>query len=373
MNYPMVLLPIRGSGDWSEGEPVSEKKTIDIAGRLIGEEQPCFIIAEAGVNHNGDISLARRLIDAASDAKADAVKFQTFSAEKLVTNGAEKARYQKETTGDGESQYEMLKKLELTGEDFRHLFSYCSEKGILFLSSPFDKESADFLDDLGVSAFKIPSGEITNIPLLRYIARKKKPVILSTGMATLGEIEEAVNIFLEQGSGEIILLHCVSSYPAKVEDINLNVITTLERTFGLPVGLSDHTTGITVPIAASALGACVIEKHFTLDRKLPGPDHRASLEPEELINMIEAVRDVEKALGDGIKTLTAEEEENKKLVRRSIVAKVDIAESEIIAEEMLETKRPAGGIEPKYLDKVIGKKATRPIKSGEKVTFNKIG
>lgn len=354
---------------------ITEEKTINIAGRLVGKGNPCFIIVEVGVNHNGDVGLAMKLIDAAIKAKADAVKFQTFRAEELVTSGAEKAQYQKETTGTNESQFEMLKKLELAEQDFRQLFSYASEKHIFFLSSPFDRKSVDFLYNIGMTAFKIPSGEITNAPLLRHVARKGEPVILSTGMCTLGEIEEAVGIIREEGSGEIVLLHCVTSYPAKIEDINLNVMATLRNTFGLPVGLSDHTVGISVPIAAVALGACVIEKHFTLDKKLPGPDHRASLEPEELEDMVEAIRDIEKALGDGIKQPTADEKENRKAARRSLVARLDIPEGEVISEEMVELKRCTvnESLEPKYLGLVIGKKAIKPIESGEPITFDKVG
>jgi len=345
---------------------------VKIPGRLVGEGQPCFIIAEAGVNHNGDIKLAKKLIDIAREAGADAIKFQTFKADTLVTKSAAKARYQKETTGAAESQLEMIKKLELTEKDFYELYDYARKKGIIFLSSPFDKRSVDLLDKLGVPAFKIPSGEITNFPLLKHIARKKKPIILSTGMSTLGEIEEALEALGEEGVEEIILLHCVSCYPAKVEDMNLKVMNTLRYAFGLPVGLSDHTVGITIPIAAVALGACVIEKHFTLDKSLPGPDHRASLEPDELKQMIKAIRDVEKAMGSGIKIPTAAEEENKKLARRSLVAKVDIAKGAVITEEMLDLKRPGGGIEPKYMNMIIGRKTSGSIKHDELITFTKL-
>ena len=264
---------------------------LKIGDKLIGEEEPCFIIAEAGVNHNGSVELAKKLIDAAKDAGADAVKFQTFKAESVVVKDAQKAEYQKETTGEG-SQYEMIKKLELTEEDFRELADYAKEKDIMFLSSPFDKESVDLLNELDVPAFKVGSGEITNLPLLRYIAKKEKPIILSTGMSTLGEIEEALDVIRSEGVEDIILLHCVSNYPARIEDVNLRALGTLKQAFKLPVGFSDHTLGITAPIAAVALGACVIEKHFTLDRNLPGPDHKASLEPEELKEMAKAIREV---------------------------------------------------------------------------------
>jgi len=295
-----------------------------IGDELIGEEEPCFIIAEAGVNHNGSVELAKKLIDAAKDAGADAVKFQTFKAESVVVKDAQKAEYQKETTGEG-SQYVMIKKLELAEEDFRELADYAEKKDIMFLSSPFDKDSVDLLHELDVPAFKVGSGEITNLPLLRYIAKKGKPIILSTGMSTLGEIEEALDVIRSEGVEDIILLHCVSNYPARIEDVNLRAMGTLKQAFKLPVGFSDHTLGITAPIAAVALGACVIEKHFTLDRNLPGPDHRASLEPDELKEMVKAIREVEKALGNGIKKPTKEEEKIKKVAGRSIVAKVDIS------------------------------------------------
>ena len=266
----------------------------------------------------------------------------------------------------------MIKKLELSERDFEELFSYAQKKGIIFLSSPFDKRSVDLLDAIGVSAFKIGSGEITNLLLLKHIARKKKPIILSTGMSTIGEIKEALGIIQKEGAEEIILLHCVSCYPAKVEDMNLRVIETLGHTFKLPIGLSDHTLGITIPIAAVALGACIIEKHFTLDKNLSGPDHRASLEPEELKEMIKAIRDIERAMGDGIKRPTAEEEENKKAAQRSIVAKVDIPEGVIITEQMLDIKRPGIGIKPKYLDMVVGRRTKENIKLGELITFTRL-
>ena len=347
-------------------------RKIKIAGKLVGEGKPCFIIAEAGVNHNGDVNLAKKLIDVAKEAGADAVKFQTFKAEEVVSKGAEKARYQKETTGAVESQLEMIKKLELTEKDFGELSDYARKKGIIFLSSPFDKPSVDLLDKLGVPAFKIPSGEITNFPLLKHIARKKKPIILSTGMSTLGEIEEALEIIRKERAEEIILLHCVSCYPAEIKDMNLKAMDTLRYAFGLPVGLSDHTLGITIPIAAVARGACVIEKHFTLDKNLPGPDHRASLEPDELKELISAIRDVEKALGDGTKIPTAEEKENKKVARRSLVAKVDIPKGAIITEEMLDCKRPGGGIEPRVMNMIIGRKARENIGHDELITFTKL-
>ena len=345
---------------------------VKVGDRLIGEGKPCFIIAEAGVNHNGSIKLAKKLIDAAKDAGADAVKFQTFKTEKIVIKNAEKAKYQKETTGVGESQYGMLKKLELTEEDFRELADHAKEKEILFLSSPFDKESVDLLYELDVPAFKIGSGEITNFPLLKHIAKKGKTIILSTGMATLGEVEEALNVIRSEGVEKVILLHCVSNYPARIEDVNLRAMETLKHAFKLPVGFSDHTLGITASIAAVALGACVIEKHFTLDRNLIGPDHKASLEPDELKEMVKTIRDVEKALGDWIKRPTINEEEIKKIARRSIIAKMDISEGTVITEDMLDIKRPGTGIEPKYFDFVIGMRAKKDIKKSDIVTWKMI-
>ncbi|NQE54222.1 hypothetical protein C5S29_11565 [ANME-1 cluster archaeon GoMg3.2] len=343
---------------------------VKIGDRNIGDGEPCFIIAEAGVNHNGNINLAKKLIDAAKDAGADAVKFQTFKAENVVIKNAEKAEYQK--TVKEESQYGMLKKLELTEEDFRELADYAKKDGILFLSSPFDKESVDLLDELDVPAFKIASGEMTNFPLLRYIAKKGKPIILSTGMSTLGEVEEALNSIRSEGVEEVILLHCISNYPARIEDVNLRAMETLKQAFQIPVGFSDHTLGITASIAAAALGACVIEKHFTLDRNLPGPDHKASLEPDELKEMVQAIRDVEKALGNGVKIPTKDEEEIKRIARRSIVAKVDIPKGTTITEDMMDAKRPGRGIEPKSIDMIVGEKAKEDIKKDEIVTWKMI-
>ena len=345
---------------------------VKIGDRLVGRGQPCFIIAEAGVNHNGDINMAKKLIDVAKEAGADAVKFQTFKAEEVLTPGAEKAGYQKETTSPAESQFDMIKKLELSEKDFEDLFSYAREKEIVFLSSSFDKGSVDLLDRLGLPAFKIASGEINNFPFLKYIATKGKLIILSTGMSTLKEVEEALNAIRNEGIEEIILLHCVSCYPARIENTNLKAMETLRQAFELPVGLSDHSLGIIVPIAAVALGACVIEKHFTLDKNLPGPDHRASLEPGELKEMVRVIRDIEKALGDGVKRPVAEEEEVKKVARRSIVARVDIPEGIIITQDVLALRRPGTGIEPKNLDMVIGKRTKRNIKSGELITFAEV-
>jgi N-acetylneuraminate synthase/N,N'-diacetyllegionaminate synthase len=338
---------------------------IRIGDRYIGDGSPCFIIAEAGVNHNGDVEIAKKLIVEAKQAEADAVKFQMFRAEDVATRSAEKAEYQKQSTGKEESQYEMIKKLELSEDSFKELARYAKSKGILFLSSPFDDHSVDLLSELNVLAFKVASGEITNLPLLSHIAEKKKPIILSTGMATLGEIEEALRLIRRHSLDEIALLHCVANYPARIEDLNLRVIQTLKQAFGIPVGFSDHTLGIMASVLAVALGACIIEKHFTLDRNLQGPDHKASLEPAELREMIRGIRDAEKALGDGVKKISKDEEEIKKVGRRSIVARTTIRKGEKITREMLAIKRPATGIEPKYVDAITGRVTKKQIEEDE--------
>ncbi len=347
------------------------KMKIKIDGRFLGEGESCFIVAEVGVNHNGSVDMAKRLIDAAKDSGADAVKFQAFKAEKLVTKYAEKSDYQKETTSS-KSQYDMLKKLELTDKEIIELFRYASKKGIIFLSSAFDKESVDLLNRLGIPAFKVPSGEITNFPLLAYIAEKKKPIILSTGMSTMNEIKEALTVVRKMGVTDIVLLHCVTSYPAKTEEANLRVIEVWKQSFGLPIGFSDHTLGIIAPITAVALGAVLIEKHLTLNKTLPGPDQRASLEPSGFKEMVRNVREIEKALGDGVKRPTEEEEKIKKVVRRSVVAKVKIGKGKIITQDMLDFKRPGIGLEPKDVDKVIGMKAKQNIMPDELITFDKL-
>jgi N,N'-diacetyllegionaminate synthase len=348
------------------------KNKVKISDRLIGDGEPCFIIAEAGVNHNGKVTLAKKLIDAASRAGADAVKFQTFRAENVITTGAAKAAYQKKSTGARESQLEMVKKLELAEKEFKDLYIYARKKGIMFVSTPFDNGSVDFLDKLGVPAFKISSGEITNLPFLKYIAAKGKPMILSSGMSTLAEVKEALKAIQAGGAENIILLHCVSCYPARIEDTNLRVMETLRRTCKLPVGLSDHSQGITIPVAAAALGACVIEKHFTLDRTLPGPDHKASLEPDELKAMVQAIRDVEKAMGSGKKEITPGEKDVKKAARRSIVAAQDIPAGTIITDAMLAFKRPGTGIEPKRIATVIGRKTKENIRRDELIKLRKL-
>ncbi|QEK11314.1 N-acetylneuraminate synthase [Crassaminicella thermophila] len=340
--------------------------------RVIDDGHKTFIIAEAGVNHNGDINLAKKLIDAAVDAGADAVKFQTFKAEKIVIKKAEKAEYQKITTNNDESQFHMLKKLELSYEDHVQLYNYCRKKNIMFLSTPFDMDSVDLLEKIGIEVYKISSGDITNMPLLKYIASKNKPIILSTGMSNLGEIEEAIEWIKGAGNEKIILLHCTTNYPTEYKDVNLRAMNTMKEAFKLPVGYSDHTLGIEVPIAAVAMGACVIEKHFTLDKQMKGPDHKASLEPKELKKMVRTIRNIEICLGNGIKKCIENELENRLIGRKSIVAAHDIKKGEVLKLESIDFKRPGSGIEPKYYMNLIEKKITRDIKEDEIIRWNDI-
>lgn len=324
-----------------------------------------FIIAEAGVNHNGSIELAKKLIDAASEAGADAVKFQTFKAAKLLSKNAQKAEYQKQTTGADESQFDMIQKLELDYDRHRELMEYCKSKNIMFLSSAFDLESIDLLEDLGLELYKIPSGEIENVPYLKKIAALNKKVILSTGMCNLSDIEFALDVLSENGAKDIVVLHCNTEYPTPMEDVNLNAMLTIKEAYKVEVGYSDHTLGIEVPIAAVAKGAKVIEKHFTLDKTMEGPDHRASLEPEELAQMVRAIRNIEKALGSGIKKPSPSESKNKEIARKSIVAARMIQNGEILSEENITLKRPGTGISPKMWDKVIGTCAIRDFNEDE--------
>ena len=311
------------------------------------------------------------MIDSAVEAGVNAVKFQTFKAKNVVSQSAEKAKYQKKTTGGKESQFEMIQKLELSFDNFLKIKEYCDKKGIIFLSTPFDYESVDFLKDL-VPLYKIGSGEITNLPFLEYIAQKDKPIILSTGMANLSEVEEAVNVILSNQNcpnknafPPLTVLHCTTNYPTPYEEVNLNAMLTLKEAFKLPVGYSDHTLGIEIPIAAVALGADVIEKHFTLDRNLPGPDHKASLEPDELKTMVKKIRNVEKALGNGIKKPTKNEIETMKVARKSLVAARNIKSGEIIKESDIIIKRPGTGILPKFKDIIIGMRVTKDIKKDD--------
>jgi N-acetylneuraminate synthase/N,N'-diacetyllegionaminate synthase len=345
-------------------------KTIQVGDKSIGAGAPVFVIAEAGVNHNGDLEMAKRLIDVAIKAGADAVKFQTFKAETLVTATAPKAEYQTQTTPVDESQLEMLRKLELSNEDHDELSAYCRRTGILFLSTPFDEDSADLLDALSVPVFKISSGDLTNTPLLEHVAKKRKPVILSTGMADLVEVRDAVETLNAAGCDEVVLLHCVSDYPADPADVNLRAIQTLRETFNLPVGFSDHTQGLEVALAAAALGASVIEKHFTLDRNLPGPDHRASLEPDELIKFISGIRTVESSLGSGEKVPTAREIETAKVARRSIVATQTIPAGTIVERNMIAAKRPGTGLPPARLNSIVGRKTRIEIPVGTLLTLD---
>ena len=327
-----------------------------------------FIIAEAGVNHNGSLEMALQLIDVAVAAGADAVKFQTFKAEKIIAVNAPKAEYQKETTGTDGSQLEMLRRLELDEPAHKRLFRYCKDKGILFLSSSFDLESIDLLNRLGMQIFKIPSGEITNLPYLRKLGGLNKKLILSTGMAGLGEIDDALDVLTRSGTPlkNITVLQCNTEYPTPFEDVNLRAMLTIQHAFpGIAVGYSDHTTGTEIAIAAVAMGAMVIEKHFTLDRNMEGPDHRASLEPDELKSMVAAIRNIERAMGNGIKKPSSSELKNKPIARKSIVAAKPIMKGEVFTEENLTVKRPGTGISPMRWDKVMGQLAQKDYEKDE--------
>jgi N,N'-diacetyllegionaminate synthase len=326
---------------------------------------PIVIIAEAGVNHNGQLSLAKKLADAAAAAGADYVKFQTFEPEALVSRFAQKADYQKKATGEEEAQLAMLRKLALTKEEFVSLKTYCNEVGISFLSTPFDLGSIDFLYELGLSFWKVPSGEITNLPYLRKIAKTGMPVVLSSGMCDLTEIDAALNVLTQNGAGDVTLLHCNTEYPTPYEDVNLRAMQEMRTRFSLPVGYSDHTLGIAVPIAAAALGACVIEKHFTLDKTMEGPDHQASLSPQELADMVRAIRTVEAALGSDVKACSPSERKNRDIARKSIVAARDITQGEVFGEANLTAKRPGNGISPMRWDEVVGKRAKKSFLKDE--------
>ncbi len=323
-----------------------------------------FIIAEAGVNHNGSIKLAKDLIDVAVESGADAVKFQTFKAENLVSKTAEKADYQKKTTDALESQFDMIKKLELDVSTHKELLAYCQEKGIMFLSTPFDHDSIDLLSDLGLQIFKIPSGEITNLPYLKHIGSLGKRVILSTGMSDLKEVEDALSILIDAGTSKtnITVLHANTMYPTPMEDVNLNAMLTIQKEFDISVGYSDHTLGIEVDIAAVAMGATVIEKHFTLDKVMDGPDHKASLEPEELMIMVKGIRNIEKALGSSKKKPSPSESININIVRKSIVANKDIQKGDLLTDKNIIVKRPGYGISPMKWDGIIGTVATKNYK-----------
>lgn len=328
-----------------------------------------FIIAEAGVNHNGSLELALKLVDAAKASGADAVKFQTFRADLLATRSAHKAAYQERTVSKSESQFEMLQRLQLDAEAHRRILEHCRQLGMEFLSSPFDADSADLLDSLGVKTFKIPSGEITNIPFLEHLARKGKPLILSTGMSTLGEVEAAVNVIRRTQSVPLTLLQCVTEYPAPYDSVNLRAMLTLQQAFGVPVGYSDHTTGIEIAVAAVAIGAEVIEKHYTLDRSLSGPDHAASLEPDELKAMVTAIRHVEAALGDGIKAPTACELSNRGVARKSVVARHSMSKGHVLSTEDLAVKRPGTGLPPDAIGNLVGRTLHTDVEEDELIDW----
>jgi N,N'-diacetyllegionaminate synthase len=350
--------------------PSTVKETIAIGERRVGNGEPCFIIGEAGVNHNGSFELALELVDVAACAGCDAVKFQTFKPERVCSPHAPKADYQLQTTAAEESQLEMGKKLELPFEAFRELHRYCHEKGIIFLSTPFDYESVDFLDKLPVPAFKIPSGEITNLFLVEHIAGKGRPLIVSTGMAVLEEVSIAVETIRETGNQQMVLLQCVSNYPAQPSSVNLRAMRTLEDAFGVAAGLSDHTVGTEIAFAAVALGACVIEKHFTLSQELPGPDHRASLEPAGLATLVQGIRNIESALGDGVKRPAAEELNTAAVARRSLVAAAFIPAGTALTVDLLDILRPGTGLPPSMRSKLVGRRALHDIGAGTILTLD---
>ena len=329
-----------------------------------------LIIAEAGVNHNGSLDIAKQLVDAAVDAGVDIIKFQTFKADKLVSKDAKKAEYQKQNIGDGDdSQYQMLKKLELSESDHQELVAYCHQKGIRFWSTAFDLESIDFLHSLGLGLWKIPSGEITNYPFIKKIALLHEPVIMSTGMCDEDDIRNALDVLLKNGltKDQITILHCNTQYPTPMKDVNLKAMLTIKHDFETAVGYSDHTRGIEVPIAAVALGAEVIEKHFTLDRNMAGPDHKASLEPQELKAMVQAIRNIESALGTGIKQVSESERGNISVARKSIVASTYIKKGETLTDSNLSVKRPGTGISPMLWETVVGTKATKDYQPDDQI------
>lgn len=348
------------------------KKEIQILGRKIGEGRDLFFIAEAGINHNGKIEIAKKLVDLAKEAGADAVKFQTFKAEKVVSIFAKKADYQLATTNPQESQFDMIKKLELSEEEFIELKEYCDKREIIFLSTPFDIESLEFLDKLNIPAFKIGSGDLNNYFLLKEVAKKGKPIILSTGMSYFVEIFNSLELLNRYGNDNIVLLHCITNYPAKAEEANLKVIRNLKFIFRKPVGFSDHTLGEEVALQSLVFQPCIIEKHFTLDKNMEGPDHKASLSPEELKSLIAKLKNLRFSFGDGEKKLSKEEEKNRKIVRRSLFAKSFIPKGTIIKEEHLEALRPGGGISTMEIEKILGKKAKSDIKKGQMLYLNYI-
>ncbi len=345
---------------------------ININGRRIGPGHPCLVIAEAGVNHNGSLESALKLVDVAAEADADAVKFQTFKADRLATTAAPKAAYQQRTTAPDESQLEMLRRLEFSESDHRALVERCDERRLLFMSTPFDEESADLLADLDLAVFKIPSGEITNLPLLAHVARLGRPMIVSTGMSNLGEVEAALDAIEAENNRQVVLLHCVSNYPADPADVNLRAMETLRAAFDVPVGYSDHTLGIEVSLAAVALGASVVEKHFTLDRSLPGPDHASSLEPAELADLVRGIRTVEQALGNRRKRAVASEQDTIRAARKSLVAARDIPAGSRLTEEMIAMRRPGTGLAPSMLSHLVGRTVREDVSAGTLFDLEKV-
>jgi N,N'-diacetyllegionaminate synthase len=345
-------------------------KSVSVGTFRIGANEPCFVIAEAGVNHGGSLEMAKRLVSAALEAGADAVKFQTFQTDKLVVPDADLAEYQRRNTQGHSSQSDMLRQLELAHEEFIEIKAYADTKGILFLSTPHDEESADFLEDLGVPCFKIASGDLPNIPFLLRVARKGKPVILSTGMAYLGEVEAAVRTIEDEGNSDLILLHCVSEYPAEAASCNLRAMDTLSQAFQYPIGFSDHTLSFEIALAAVARGARLIEKHLTLDQTLPGPDHKASLNPAEFAAMVKSIRAVEAALGDGVKAPTSSELEMRKVARKSLVAARQIPAGRTIVPEDLALRRSSGGLDATYMTLIIGRKLRQDLDVNSVITMD---
>ncbi|MCH8012538.1 MAG: N-acetylneuraminate synthase [Candidatus Marinimicrobia bacterium] len=347
---------------------------IEISGRKIGDGHPVFFIAEAGVNHNGSIELGKKLIDVAIDAGADAVKFQTFKTENIITPDAPKSTYHVETMGDDKSQswFDLLKTQEMSRDMHIELIEHCKKNGIVFLSTPYDEESADLLEQLDIPAFKIASTDTNNTPLLRHIARKGRPMIISTAMATMAEVEGATAAVRDEGLEDIVVLQCTGNYPSRLEDSNLRVMLTYKNQLNCLVGYSDHTPDLINPVAATALGATVYEKHFTIDKGLPGPDHRMSLSPEELKKTVQAIRKTERVMGSSVKIVLPDEEENRLKLRKSIVTNCNIKKDQIIDKAMLGIKRPGNGIPPSEIERYIGKKAKHDILSGTVVTHEMI-
>jgi N-acetylneuraminate synthase len=347
--------------------------SFEIQGRMVGPGHPCFVIAEAGVNHNGDYNLALKLIDAARDAGADAVKFQTFKAERLTTDEAPMADYQTTNTGRSESQFDMLRRLEMPDDWHVKLKDYCEARGLVFMSTPFDEQSATFLHGLGMAVFKVPSGELINQPYLEHIAAWGKPMIVSTGMGTLAEVDAAMRTIAASGAPPVALLQCVSSYPAAAADVNLRAMHTLQSAFQVPAGYSDHTNGTHIPLAAVALGACIIEKHLTLDRDLPGPDHKASIHPSEFAEMMHCIREIESSLGNGHKLPSPSERNTADVARKSLVAAVDIPAGTSLTRAHISTMRPGTGLPPALLPHLLGCRTRVPLSAGTLITMDHIG